>query len=448
MLLNIDTAVDIKHDGTKKLNRIRFLEALVNSNLFVNFQGTLYILDDDCFVSPLCGSKSTLLLRKHFSNDDNVIITNGLLKDTIKTLSELPCLNIKELNPPDYICLQNGLFSVHDGQLHSSVSNERKFFSFKIDAKFDPNATLETAPVFSNFLKDTFQADEDSILLLQQILGFTLTNIRTFKGAFFLIGVSGAGKSVLARFLRAVLPNTSALSLQELSDKFRLAMLKNASANICEEISSNKVTGFDVFKRISSGDSIIIERKNAEPETFISTAHLLYCGNFLPPLADADPLAILERIKLLYFGNSITADRRDPYLLEKLLAEKDTIVSWALASVPRLVKSKFQFATPQIANDYLERYAIEVNSVSKFLKDCIRIEEDTNKKLHTKTLLSLYHAFCLRNAVQPQSDQELKSAIGTLPGVLYSKFRIDGSAPAYGYKGLSVISPQNEEATE
>ena len=436
MTISISKAIEVKPNGIQKLNRASFIEVLVDSGKFATYQGGLYLKSETGIFTLVQKCNANSALRKLFTNEDNLLISSAALSEAYRTLIELPILNVELMNPPNLVRLKNGIFDIQTGKL--IPPDDELLFSFALNADFVEDATLDDAPNFKRFLFETFGEDDQSVLLLRQVLAHILSNQFSFKGSFFFIGVPSAGKSVLIKLLRTVIPHTSALPLHQFDERFSLAMLKGMHANLSDEIAAAKISGWDVFKKLTSGDKVVIETKGFQPEDCILKTHLVFAGNWMPQAHDFDTLAILDRIVLLYFPHHVPPDKRNPNLIADLVMEKSVIVSWALTELPQLINSNYAFAKPVLAVEYLKRYAQDINSVEDFIKDCIALGA-TDDKVHTNVLWEGYKKYCNHNAINPQPLQTLKTSLSLLNGVTYGKFRVLGSPPAYGYRGLKLI---------
>lgn len=76
--------------------------------------------------------------------------------------------------------------------------------------------------------------------------------------------------------------------------------------------------------------------------------------------------AFTDRILFLMFNNTISEERRDKTLMDKLINEKAYIVEWALDGLCELIKNNLIFIESEEALAFKLRYINELNNVSEF----------------------------------------------------------------------------------
>lgn len=76
--------------------------------------------------------------------------------------------------------------------------------------------------------------------------------------------------------------------------------------------------------------------------------------------------AFTDRILFLMFNNTISEERRDKTLMDKLINEKTYIVEWALDGLCELIKNNLIFIESEEALAFKLRYINELNNVSEF----------------------------------------------------------------------------------
>ncbi|WP_019912430.1 primase-like DNA-binding domain-containing protein [Paenibacillus sp. HW567] len=87
---------------------------------------------------------------------------------------------------------------------------------------------------------------------------------------------------------------------------------------------------------------------------------------------------------------------------------------------------------------FKERYISQLNNVQEFVRDrCITDAIDEEIKVHRKQLYPAYLNFCHENGLRPVSKAEFYVEIEKL-GVKACKFRMNGSDPLWGYRGMQL----------
>lgn len=182
-------------------------------------------------------------------------------------------------------------------------------------------------PRFERYLADVTRGDTDGLekrRVLVQAIGYSLTQMTSEERFFILFGeTSNNGKSTFLKVLELLAgkENTSAFSLQQFGERFGPAGLQSKLINICAEIPRGAVLPDDAIKRLTSGDTITVEKKGKDPHEIRPFATLWFATNTLPNLRDLSPATLEKRCVLIEFNCSFNGDRRDAKLLDKLKAE-------------------------------------------------------------------------------------------------------------------------------
>ena len=112
--------------------------------------------------------------------------------------------------------------------------------------------------------------------------------------------------------------NISHHTLQELSeDRFAAAELYGKLANICADIPNQMVKYSGVFKRITSSDPMVLQRKYGHPFETELFARLIFSANEVPQSQDVT-YSYIRRWTVLPFPNTFSREQRDENLIFKL----------------------------------------------------------------------------------------------------------------------------------
>lgn len=359
------------------------------------------------------------------------------------------------------INFRNGVFNLRDGTC-SPHSPEYLFTSY-IDAEYQESTSsvrvylpIQKGPIaksngyyFQKFLEDCTEGDPLKIKSLQQLTGYIISNEWRAKKFFVLIGRPHTGKSVWLALWRSLIgpKHTTAMSLKQLSEtRFMTAELFRSKLNITAEMDENgTIKGTDVIKMITGGDLITAEKKGKDPFQFYGKCKLVAAGNHMPPPNKLDGTsAFTDRILFLIFNNTIPEERRDKSLMDKLIAEKPFIVQWALNGLRELMENNLIFTESEDAHVFKRQYISEMNNVSEFVSDrCVVDPNNHDYKIHRKHLYPAYVQFCRDNGLKALSKEEFYIEIIKL-NVKPDKFRINGSSPLRGFRGIKLI-PKVEE---
>jgi putative DNA primase/helicase len=206
--------------------------------------------------------------------------------------------------------------------------------------------------------------------------------------------------------------NVSNIPWQSLGERFKTAELFGKLANIFADLPSKSVDDNGVFKALTGEDYIIAERKNKDPFSFRPYARLLFSCNEIPRNYGDRSDGFYRRLIIIRFNRSVPAQKRDPNLKEKLAAERDGILSWALAGLKRLMAANYQFSETDRTRAELQRYKVESNSALSFAEECCII--DPSAECRREELFLAYREYCHLNGFKAMSQVNFNKDIENL----------------------------------
>jgi len=165
----------------------------------------------------------------------------------------------------------------------------------------------------------------------------------SYNVSFFVYGESGTGKTVFLDVLESLIgtENCCCVPLANFANKFGTAELTEKKANIVDEAPIIPETGRlsdieSVYKAVSSGRPIQVQRKGVEPWTARATARNVFTSNNLPTLTDRSN-GVWDRMRIIPFNVKFRGTaQQDLHLFDKLKAELPGILNWALRGLVRL----------------------------------------------------------------------------------------------------------------
>ena len=294
-----------------------------------------------------------------------------------------------------------------------------------------------------SFLNEIF-GDEASCRLLQQWMGYLMTEDSSFQKILMLHGPTRSGKGTISKMIEALVgeENFCAPMFDSFSQQFGLSLLVNKTVAIVNDArrSSGKKNDSLTEKLLSlSGDDRLqIDKKYKDPVSARLTTRLMIFSNELPRIDDASGV-IADRFLFLRTTKSFL-DEEDRGLFGKLVKELPQILHWAIEGWEDLHQSE-DFTVP----DYFEQYRAQMRSLASpalgFISERCKI--DPKSAVFKDELYAKYESWCASRGMakyqetRANFDKALTSAYPQINGD--SRGRLKGKRP-YKWTGIGLIS--------
>ena len=259
------------------------------------------------------------------------------------------------------------------------------FLQHKITAKYVADAYNESV---DKFLDRITQNNKQLRMLIEEMIGYCLYRTARYQKCFVLSGGGSNGKSTLLDVIIEFLGtnNTSALSLKNLQDKFKVAQIKDKLANINDDVSNERIVDTELFKKLVVGGEFEAEQKNKNPFKMRNFGTIILSANEIPKSSDKTE-GYFRRFIFIPLKARFGADLPDydPNILDKLITEnaKSYLLNLAIAGLKRLKangrfteteETKKEFTEYKEDNDPLFAFfnEYEITSVEGKTTDYIR----------------------------------------------------------------------------
>ena len=286
--------------------------------------------------------------------------------------------------------LLNGVWNLEKQKLFKHTP--KLYTSNQLPIRYDENADC---PKFMSFLWDIFQGDKQRMKLVQEIMGYSLTNSVNAQRAFIFLGVGANGKSVLLDILIKLVgkDNISTLPLNDFESSFRRLMLMDKKLNVVTE-AEFKTNSFssNQFKAIVSGDLTTAEIKGGDLFNFQPFCKVVVAMNALPRVKDQS-YGFKRRICVVVFEKVIKKEDQNKNLSAELEQELDGIFNFALVGLARLQKNNFNFTTSKKCEKFMNEYFAYNNPLDNFVGETIT-QGNEKQKISYKELFSEYVEWC------------------------------------------------------
>ena len=234
-------------------------------------------------------------------------------------------------------------------------------------------------PTWRAFLSDVTGGDAELMDYLQRMVGYCLTGVTSEHALFFLYGTGANGKSVFVTTIATILGDYAANApmdtfMETRSDRHPtdLAGLRGARFVAAIETEQGRRWNESKIKTITGGDKVSARFMRQDFFGFFPQFKLLIAGNHKPSIRNVDE-AMKRRLHLIPFTVTITPERRDDKLTEKLLLERDGILAWALKGC--LLWQRSGLKRPQSVLAATDEYFEAEDAMGRWLEErCARVE--------------------------------------------------------------------------
>jgi putative DNA primase/helicase len=233
-------------------------------------------------------------------------------------------------------------------------------------------------PIWRQFLAEVTGGDAELQAYLQRMAGYALTGSTQEHALFFLYGTGANGKSVFLNTLATLLGDYAANAPMDTFMETRtdrhptdLAGLRGARFVAAIETEQGRRWAESKVKNLTGGDKISARFMRQDFFEFFPQFKLFVAGNHKPAIRNIDE-AMKRRLHLVPFTITVPPARRDAHLQQKLLAERDGILAWAVQGCldwQRLGR----LAPPQQVVDATEAYFEAEDALGRWLEErCLR----------------------------------------------------------------------------
>ena len=297
-------------------------------------------------------------------------MTHNFVENTFKQFSQSALIKKRNRNKNTVmINLLNGTLEVTEGNCILKKHDPDDFITYVLDFNYDPTAT---APLFHRYLERVLP-DHSSREVLQEFHGYIFIRHLKLEKALVLLGGGQNGKSVQFEITKSLLgdDNVSTKSLGDLVDRDagndNRAKLQDKLLNYGSEIRAN-VMDVDIFKRLVSGEPVAAREKYKTGFDLVNTCKFLFNANGMPKEIERTD-AYFRRFIIIPYDQKITESEKDPELHTKIIKDElPGVLNWVIGGLYRLLQQK-KFSDCHAANEALEAYKKESNSVALFVEE-------------------------------------------------------------------------------
>jgi putative DNA primase/helicase len=262
--------------------------------------------------------------------------------------------------------------------------------------------------------------EEEDQKTLQEYFGYCLLPTTAAQKALFIIGNGGEGKSIIGGVMGAIFGSGMVSgSVDKLSDvnraRFALAPLVNRLIMCDDDINLSALENTAVIKQIVTAQiPLEIEQKGVPSYQAVLFSRIIAFGNgALSSLYDNSEG--FWRRQLILSAKPKDPNREDdPELLNKLLTEKNSIFTWALRGLERLLKNNYKFTVSEKTVQTVEEKKRESNNVLSFMEsDSVIIDHNNTHCVTCTDLYNIYCDWCEENALNAKKRKTFVNELNT-----------------------------------
>lgn len=294
---------------------------------------------------------------------------------------------------------------------------------------FDPAPKGSQPLMFLRVLDDAFEGcyPKEQIRQLQMLFGASVFGLMPkHQLAVLLYGAGGSGKSLVLKVLENLLPPEAiaTVSPMQMDQDYKVATLAGKRFNLVPELDKDIQIPSAAFKSIIGGDTVNAREPYGKSFNFTPNVTNWFNGNFFPKTTDQSE-GFYRRWSIIHFKNTKPASQRDPYLLDKIVAnELPAVLAWAIEGVEDYLQQSV--LTLQMENEihqlyfspahyeYLSKWKSEMDSVKGWLSDTnengilAREFGSSTAPLKLADAFSIYKNWCLQVGYRPYCKSDFK----------------------------------------
>ncbi|MEZ8221830.1 phage/plasmid primase, P4 family, C-terminal domain-containing protein [Candidatus Fervidibacteria bacterium JGI MDM2 JNZ-1-D12] len=325
-------------------------------------------------------------------------------------------------NDPYLLNCLNGVVDLRTGKLlpHNPDLNLTKLCPVDYDCD-------ATAPTWQKFLTDVFLGDHELIAYIQRALGYSITGDVCEDTLFICYGSGSNGKTtflsvvleVLGDYGKVIAPDALLKRNQQAdSHPTVIADLFGCRLAVAQEVEEGRHLATARVKALTGRDRVKARYMRRDYFEFSPTHKIWLATNHKPIITDTT-FAIWRRIQLVTFRAVFDADRRDKRMLQKLLAEKEGILTWLVQGC--LQWQQHGLNPPKVVQEATREYQSEMDKVQTWLEDCCVV--DPKAVTPFSDLFVSYTEWCKNNEEEPIGKRSFSNRLTekgfssvTLPG--------------------------------
>lgn len=379
-------------DG-KKINETLFCQEFLEEYPMVCVKGTFFTVE-----KRITDERE---LKKLIYDKLKGTVSSGVAKKLDSILELLRSEAYLEDLPlqTDRIHLANGTLF-----LDGTFTEAKEYCRNRLNVAYEPDAP--TPERWISFLRELL--DEEDIPTLQEYMGYCLIPTTKAQKMLMLVGKGGEGKSRIGAVLRAILGDNMVngnLNKVE-TNRFARADLEHALLMVDDDMKTEGLPQTNYLKSIITAE-LPMDLEKKSQQSYQGELHCRFLG-----FGNGSLKALYDRSDGFFRRQIILTTRRkskdredDPFLSEKLIAEKEGIFLWMLEGLKRLIANNYKFTISERAKENMTEAVSDGNNIVEFMASEGYFRFRADYEVSTKDLYAVYKLWCEDNSLKPLSER-------------------------------------------
>ena len=427
---NPSADIAVWFDG-KAINEVIFCEEFLRDYPMITVNGTFFT------VNGIVNDENRL--KKEIYDRIKPYVTSNIAKRVTNLLDvmRMECCAADLLLYQDRIHVANGTY-----HLDGTFSTEKDYCRNRLPVAYHPEAPQPVT--WLHFLSQLLEPED--ILTLQEFIGYCFIPSTKGQKMLMLTGKGGEGKSRIGVVLRALLGTnmkTGSVAKVETSN-FARADLEHELLMLDDDMKLEALPQTNNIKAIITAElPMDLERKRQQSYQGDLYVRFIGLGNGVLQALHDRSVGFFRRQIILTTKEKDPNRKDDPYIAEKMTAEAEGILLWALEGLHRLIANDFRFTLSQSALDNLNDAVSDGNNIIDFLASEGYIRFRADYEASSKNLYAVYKQWCDDNALNSLSQKSfgsfLKQNESRYNLEYTNKVNIGGGRFARGFVGIELL---------
>ncbi|SIJ71277.1 bacteriophage protein [Mycobacteroides abscessus subsp. abscessus] len=360
----------------------------------------------DVFAAALAESVTNQPLRQDVAKCES---NNGII-GVLGIASALLAATVADLDADPYLLnVANGTYDLRTGELRDHEPRDR--ITKVTRGAYDPPAPAAAWPRFIGQVLP----DEQVRAYLQRVAGLSLLGKVAEHILPILTGTGANGKGTWYGAMLYALGDYAApadpdlFMAREGAHPTGQMDLRGQRLVVVSESDEGRRLNEGTMKRLTGGDTIKARLMHRDFVEFTPSHTAFLVTNHLPKVSGDDP-AVWRRLRVIPFDVVIPPEDRDPHLDEKLQAEADAVLAWAIAGWNAYRDNGDKLAEPPQVLAATGDYQRDSDAVARFIDEECVTSSPVNK-ITTRELFAAWERWRAADGSEQISEKRFGQAL-------------------------------------